>query len=99
VEAANDAGQRLQQIAGAYDAVSAAVGLATEGKPWPETTRGAVAAARRAYGDRFGEPLSRVHVRVFQRAFDWEEGALEDPPRLIRQVAVDLETGLVTESP
>ena len=85
--------RRVRGLPGAVDALRDAIGLAVRGEPWPDSTRAAVAATRRDYHQRFGEPLSRVTVRILQRGFDWTRGTFDDPPRLIGQHVLDFDAG------
>lgn len=85
--------RRVRQLPGGVDTLSGAIGLATRGEPWPDSTRAAVAATRRDYHQRFGESLSRITVRILQRGFDWTRGTFDDPPRLIGQHVLDLDAG------
>ena len=74
------------------DAMNEAAGRSIRGETWPEATRSAVAAARRAYQIEFGEPLSIVNVRQLVRGFDWDRGAFDVAPRPIAEGDLDLDT-------
>ena len=84
---------RLRQMPRALDALHDAVNRAPDGQPWPPATREAVAATQREYQERFGSPLHRLTVRVFERGFDWERGAFDAEPRLALSGIIDLDTG------
>ena len=84
---------RLRQIPRALEALHEAVNRASDGQRWPQTTRDAVAATQRDYQGRFGSPLRRVTVRVFERGFDWERGAFDAEPRVALSGIIDLDAG------
>jgi hypothetical protein len=84
---------RIRQLPRAVDVLDDAIERAVQGEPWPEGTRSAIAAMRRHYQQRFGEPLTRVTVRTLQQRFDWERGAFDDRPRVVSESVLDLETG------
>ena len=84
---------RLRQMPRALDALHDAVNRASENLPWPPATRDAVAATQRDYQERFGDPLRRVTVRVYERGFDWKRGAFAAAPRLALSGVIDLDAG------
>ncbi|HKE84415.1 MAG TPA: hypothetical protein VKB50_11690 [Vicinamibacterales bacterium] len=84
--------RRVRELGG-VDVLRDAIGRATRGEPWPDSTRAALAVTRREYHQRFGESLSKVTVRILHRGFDWTRGTFYDPPRLIGQYVLDLDAG------
>jgi hypothetical protein len=84
---------RLRQLPRALDALHDAVNRASDGEPWPQATRDAVAATQRDYQMRYGSPLRRMTVRVFERGFDWERGAFDVEPRVTLSGIIDLDAG------
>jgi hypothetical protein len=73
------------------DAMNDAAGRSIRGEAWPEATRSAVTATRRAYQIEFGEPLSIVVVRQLVRGFDWDRGAFDVSPRPTAEGTLDLD--------
>ena len=73
------------------DAMNEAAGRSIRGEAWPEATRSAVAATRRAYQIEFGEPLSIVNVRQLVRGFDWDREAFDVTPRPTAEGDLDLD--------
>jgi hypothetical protein len=84
---------RLRQIPRALEVLHDAVNRASDSQPWPPATRDAVAATQRDYQGRFGSPLRRLTVRVFERGFDWERGAFDADPRVALSGIIDLDGG------
>jgi hypothetical protein len=82
---------RLRQMPRGLDTLHDAINRAAAGEPWSEATRAGVSATQRDYQLRFGSPLRRVTVRVFERGFDWERGAFDAEPRLALSGIIDLD--------
>jgi hypothetical protein len=73
-EGRTDLTPRIANLPKAADAMADAVDVLRSGETLPDMRRQALAAVAAAYADAYGEPLTRVVVRVDEQAFDWTAG-------------------------
>jgi hypothetical protein len=86
---------RLQQLPQAADSMRRALDGIKDGAT-DAAGRQALDAVRRAYAERYGEPLGRLRIVAVVREFDWDSGAYE-PPRHEPLGVLDPATGELQE--
>jgi hypothetical protein len=82
--------RRLRALPKAGDILGAAIDEAAAGGGLSEETAGALDVLLQEYRREYGEPLGALHVRRYERPFDWTRGTFDDEPRLTLDTTLTL---------